>query len=117
MKVLSLLSIVLLSNIIPINQPKTNVEWYGQVLEQDTYLYRTPTNKIENNVYFIIEPTFFVKLIENANNLFYKVEYLDISGYVKKNEVQVVKNKPSNPSCGNASVPRQQRPRMVLCLS
>ena len=101
MKILSLLSIVVLSNIIPITQNTNSIEWYGQVLEQDVYLYRTPNNVVKDNVYFIIEPTYFVKLTENANSQFYTAEYLDIIGYVKKNDVQVVKGKPTTPYLEN----------------
>ena len=101
MKFISLISAILLSNILPINQTTNKIEWYGQILDQDVYLYQTPNNIIENNVYFILEPTYFVKLIENANSQFYKVEYLDISGYIKKNEVHVVKNTPTNPYLEN----------------
>lgn len=101
MKLLSILSIVLISNIMPISQTTNYVEWYGQIFDQKVYLYRTPTDKIDNNVFFIIEPTYFVKLTDNANSQFYCAEYLDIKGYVKKSEVQVVKNKPATPYLEN----------------
>ena len=101
MKILSLLSVVLLSNIIPVNKTSSYVEWYGQVLEQNVYLYRTPNDIIQDNVYFMVEPTYFVKLTESANSLFYKAEYLDLSCYVKKSEVQVVKDKPATPYLDN----------------
>lgn len=101
MKILSLLSVMLLSNIVPINQNINYVEWYGQILDQNVYLYRSPNNIIQDNVYFIIEPTYFVKLTESANSQFYKAEYLDITGFIKKSQVQVVKNKPTTPYLEN----------------
>lgn len=82
---------------MPLTKTSQHVEWYGQVLDQNVYLYRTPTDIIQDNVYFIVEPTYFVKLIDNANDKFYKAEYLDIACYVKKNEVQVVSSTPDTP--------------------
>ena len=78
-----------------------NVEWYARILDKDIYLYRTPIDTIEDNVYFIIEPTYFVKLTASYDSIFYKAEYLDISGYVKKTEVQVVQSPPNQPFLEN----------------
>lgn len=96
MKVLSLLSVLISFVNLPIAKTN-NIEWYARVLDTNIYLYQSPLDIIENNVYFIIEPTYFVKLLADENALFYKAEYANIFGYIKKSEVQVVKTKPKTP--------------------
>ena len=65
------------------------------------YLYVNPINRIEDNVFFILQPSYFVELIEDSNTAFYKAKYIDIEGYVKKNEVQVVAYPPQKPYADN----------------
>lgn len=81
-------------------QVSSSVSWYGRVFEENVYLYRTPSDKLDN-VYFIIEPSYFVELLDNANSVFYKAKYMDIVGYIKKNEVQVTDSKPKTPFLDN----------------
>lgn len=95
MKILSILSVILSSLVVPTSQNIQYVEWYAQVLTENVCFYKTAQNS--NDVYFILEPTYFVKLLSDENETFYKAEYLNITGYVKKSEVQVVKNKPATP--------------------
>ena len=71
--------------------------WYARILDENVCLYKSPVDDISNNTYFILEPTYFVRLIENANSNFYKVQYRDITGYVKKNEVKVILSTPQTP--------------------
>ncbi|MBQ8430493.1 MAG: hypothetical protein IJX26_00910 [Clostridia bacterium] len=100
MKTIALLSILFL--ISPsLNTTSTNIEWFAQVLDEEVFLYKSPINEEKDNLYFMIEPTYFVKLLESANSTFYKAQYMDIVGYVKKREVQVVDSVPKNPFLTN----------------
>lgn len=46
---------------------------------------------------FILPSTYFVELLNNANEDFYYARYNDLYGYVLKNEVNPVKNIPTSP--------------------
>lgn len=71
---------------------------YAQVVYNNVYLYRYPSETQEYyNRYFLLEPTYFVKLIEKTNDYFYKVEYLDLQGYVKISDVELVSETPKMP--------------------
>ena len=79
----------------------SKVQWFARIFDENIYLYKTPINTIENNVYFVLQTSYFVELIEEANNAFYKAKYLDVEGYVKRNEVQVVSTPPNTPYADN----------------
>jgi len=55
-----------------------------------------PTDDI-SNAYFELETTYFVKLIADENTNFYKAQYLDLVGYVKKSDVKVTADTPKTP--------------------
>ena len=85
MKIFLLLINVICSIIQPIPYVCADTSVYAQILHAGCYLYKTP---IENtnyaNVYFMIENTYFVELLSDYNDEFYKAKYMDIIGYVKK---------------------------------
>ena len=75
---------------------------YALVKNNNCYLYKyIVENPLFSNKYFLLEKTYYVKVIENADENFYKVEYNDITGYVKKNEIEFVKETPENPFLEN----------------
>ncbi len=64
----------------------------------NAYLYRTPTTS-ENyiNKFFLLEESYFVKVISQPNDEFFEVEYLNIKGYVKVDALTFVVETPINP--------------------
>lgn len=75
---------------------------YAQVLQSGCYLFKTPLDNTNySNTYFMLEPSYFVQLLSEYNSDFFKVKYMDIWGYVKKNQVQCVQGTPSNPYLDN----------------
>lgn len=80
----------------------TTKTYYAQIMFEQVYLYKTPTNDNSTlNVYFEIPRTFFVELVDNANETFYFARYSNITGYVKKESVQAVSNTPNSPFLDN----------------
>src|SRR5574344_1368944 len=67
---------------------------YAKVITNDCYLFKDSNNK---DKYFLLEQSYFVKVIEDVDNLFYKVEYIDFFGYVPKSKIQFVEEYPKNP--------------------
>lgn len=81
-----------------------NQTYYAQVMFDETYLYRTDNlNEDCSNIFFEIPKSYFVELIDVANNNFYKANYLTFSGYVKKDRVQAIAGIPSMPYLTNIS--------------
>ncbi len=63
---------------------------YGLIVESKTILYRTPVNSDESdNIYFYLPETYFVELLEKVDEVFYKVKYVDLVGYVKFSAINV----------------------------
>lgn len=76
---------------------------YARVVTSNVYLYKT-TNPISSNIYFEIPNTYFVLLIADFNDLFYKAQYRDVVGYVLKTDVVPVAETPENPYLEDYSV-------------
>lgn len=77
---------------------------YAQITKEDVFLYKNPINSTEYvNVYFLIEPSYCVELLQDYNQTFYKAKYMDKIGYVKKEEVQCISNSPNKPFLDNVS--------------
>lgn len=74
---------------------------YAQVVNNGVYLKRFPTvsNNLESKL-FLLEPSYFVKILGEEDN-FFKVEYLNVVGYVNKVEVCPVSSIPQNPNPSN----------------
>ncbi len=76
-------------------------QYYARVMSDNVYLYKTPYNLDDvSNLYFCLPKTYFVNLVA-ADGEFYKVNYLDFSGYVKKEEVQPIVGTPATPYLEN----------------
>ena len=70
---------------------------YARITNSETYLYKTTSDLTDiNNVYFQLEKTYFVKILEEHNE-FYKVSYLDVIGYVVASQVTLINATPNNP--------------------
>ncbi|MBQ3047430.1 MAG: hypothetical protein IJD48_00245 [Clostridia bacterium] len=70
---------------------------YAQVLQDNIYLYKSPTTAATLNAYFELPKTYFVLIISSIDNTYYKVQYKDIVGYVLKTSVSPIKETPQNP--------------------
>lgn len=68
---------------------------YARAIES-TNLYRLANNDSITNIICLVEKSYFVEIISETDN-YYKVNYNNISGYVKKNEVKKVTTTPSTP--------------------
>ena len=93
---------------IPFNQTQVYAEeetHFAKITKNDVYLYSAPLN-IETNKVFEIPRSYFVELINDANDdedLFYAARYIDVYGYIKKSEVSVVLGSPNTPFANNIS--------------
>ena len=73
-------------------------ENFARIKLAGVHLYKTPTlNESYVNMHFELPPSYFVKLLSDAGTHFYKAEYMNQIGYVKKIEVQPVANTPQKP--------------------
>lgn len=71
---------------------------YALVKQNNCYFYRyTLDNPAVNNKYFLLEKSYYVKVLENADENYYKAEYNGISGYVKKTDIEFVEEVPESP--------------------
>ena len=102
--------LIIINCLISIFQPiqyvnaQTPQTAYAQILHAGCYLYKTPIdNPNYNNVFFMLENSYFVELLSDYNDDFYKAKYLDVVGYVKKSQVQCVKGTPKTPYLNNIS--------------
>lgn len=100
-----LVVISLLSSIFhPIKYVNAQTSAYAQILHAGCYLFKTPVdNTSYTNVYFMLENSYFVELLSDYNDDFYKAKYLDVVGYVKKTQVQCVQGTPKTPYLSNVS--------------
>ena len=69
---------------------------YAQVATNDCYLYHLP-NFDESGRWFLLEQSYFVKVLNDENNQFFKVKYLDFEGFVPKSKIQFVEEYPETP--------------------
>lgn len=64
---------------------KTNAGFYSQPIASQEYIL------------FMLEPTYFVELIEPENSGFYRAKYMDLEGYVESDVLTFVSGIPANP--------------------
>lgn len=70
---------------------------YARVENSSTYFYSFPQNNVSDNALFLLPESYFVLLLSNYNDSFYKAQYRDLVGYVLKDEVFPVDETPENP--------------------
>lgn len=75
---------------------------YAKISVINTPLLKTPSN-IEDysNVYFLLEETYYVKILSKINSNFYYVDYNDIHGYVNSAKLTLVNEQIENPFLTN----------------
>lgn len=71
---------------------------FAKVVSNNAHIYKTPqiNEELENKL-FLLEKSYFVKVLEDTNDIFFKVEYLQTTGYVKKSNLNFVAEIPSMP--------------------
>lgn len=75
-----------------------NEVYYARIMQDETYLYLSPIAADDySNVLFTLPRTYFVQLLDDAGNDFFKVKYKQFYGYVKKDKVQTVATVPQTP--------------------
>ncbi len=83
---------------------KADNVYYGRAVENGVYLYSSAVvlEDMSNRI-FEIPRTYFVQLLGNENDLFYRASYNDISGYVLKSSVSCIDQTPLNAYVENVS--------------
>ncbi len=75
--------------------------YFARIMQDEVYLYKTPLNVDDvSNIYFSLPKTYFVELVEEESG-FYKVNYLNFNGYIKKECVQPIVGAPITPFLEN----------------
>lgn len=69
---------------------------YAKITVPGVGLYRQPVASVDNLIFYI-EQSYFVKLLENEVDGFYKAQYIDEIGYVQKKDLVFVEGTPQNP--------------------
>ena len=67
---------------------------YATVLTNDCYFYSSPN--YEDKV-FLLEESYFVKVLEVYDPVFFKVQYLEFEGFVEKSKINFVEEFPKEP--------------------
>lgn len=67
---------------------------YAKVLSNDCYFKDKPT---EDSRLFLLEQSYFVKVLSDENELYYKVQYLEFEGFVEKSKISFVEEYPNEP--------------------
>ena len=78
-----------------ITQANTNAtSGYAKVLTNDCYFFEKPE---KNAGLFLLEQSYFVKVIDNFDDVFFKVRYLEFEGYVERNKICFAEEYPTSP--------------------
>lgn len=67
---------------------------YAKVLTNDCYLLKSPD---KYSGIFLLEQSYFVKVLEVTDNLYFKVQYLQFEGFVEKSKVSFIEEFPKEP--------------------
>lgn len=67
---------------------------FAQVITNDCYLLND--NKPDSKI-FLLEQSYFVKVLQDFDNVYFKVSYLDFEGFVEKSKVSFVEEYPDSP--------------------
>lgn len=73
-----------------------NTFYYAKVMSSDAIFYSYPFELVSNQL-FTLPETYFVKILDEANEIFYYAQYKDAIGYVQKEKVSVMNGTPNNP--------------------
>ena len=94
-----LVSIFVINSSIDAEQVSTSqTSGYAVIKDNNCYFYRTiNSNSMFSDRFFLLEKSYFVKILENTNNNYYKAEYNGIIGYVQKKDIEFVEEVPLNP--------------------
>ena len=72
----------------------TATSGYAQIVTNDCYLLK---NANQDSKYFLLEQSYFVKVTEDFDDVFFKVNYLEFDGFVEKSKVSFVEEYPDTP--------------------
>lgn len=98
-----ILIVILIICLLPTLPPVyAEEQYYARILSEQVYLYSQPVLG-NSNIMFELPKSYFVRLIDKAENDYYLVEYNGIKGYVKKDSVRATSTTPSNPYLTNVS--------------
>lgn len=70
---------------------------YARVVSPAAYFYSYPQRSISDNALFVLTESYFVLLLSNYNDTFYKAQYRDLVGFVLKTDVMPVAQTPTTP--------------------
>lgn len=90
--------ILIFSSVMSFGQVKASDSLgYGLIVESNSILYRNPTDSdAMDNIYFYLPETYFVEILEKIDQVFYKVKYDDIIGYVKFSAINIKNYEPAS---------------------
>lgn len=92
--------ICLIASLSPYSNTNAETNW-AKITTVGEYLYLTPKNDTSyENVVCMLESTYFVNILFETDN-YYRVNYNNATGYVKKNAVKRVSGEPQNPYPNN----------------
>jgi hypothetical protein len=78
---------------------------FARVKYNNVLLYKTPTqNNNYENVFCLLEPSYFVEVVKDESQLFFKVHYLNLVGYTLKSQVECVFETPLTPYPANITL-------------
>lgn len=87
-------------NVLPTST--TEICQYGKIITNNANLLKlSVTPEDPSTTYFLLEETYFVKILSKINNDFYYVEYKDLTGYVKAENIVLVNENISSPYLEN----------------
>ena len=102
--ILILILSFLMQSTIPCTYATNTKTYFARIVKDDVKLYKTAVDAEDfSNVHFILPNTYFVELIDETANGFFKVNYLNFTGYVKKECVQTIVGTPATPYLNNIS--------------
>lgn len=95
-KLLILILIMFINSLFPLNNNFVQAKSKYARANESINLYKYIENNNINNIICIVEKTYFVEILSELEN-YYKVNYNNVFGYVKKNDVALISNTPSTP--------------------
>src|SRR5574344_287913 len=90
-------SIFVVNSTQVINVSTTNMtSGFAKVMTNDCYLFKE-AKQDESCRYFLLEQSYFVKVLNDIDESFYKVSHLDFNGYVERSKLNFVEEIPEMP--------------------